>query len=661
MCGISGIWSNFNNDEELKFELKKMAIELKHRGPDHLGFWSDAEHSFYLSHQRLSILDLSQAGNQPMISNSERYVISFNGEIYNCNQLRIELEKEVKNIKWRGHSDTEILLALIERFGLKKALTKCIGMFAIALWDRANKNLQLARDRVGEKPLYYGFCGPKSKQSFLFASELSSIKAFKYFDNSINREAVSELINFQAISAPNSIFQKIYQLLPGHLVTISSPDSEDIQKSDSWWDLTSVIKNSLQKPIIKEEEAIDLVDKALGDAVRLQSNADVPLGTFLSGGIDSSLITSLLQSQSIKKIKTFTIGFDEAEFNEAPFSKEVARHLNTDHSEIYLTSEDAQNLIPNLCDIYSEPFADSSQLPTHLVCREAKNSGLKVALSGDGGDEFFGGYNRYFIGGKIWKKLRMLPWPIRKIIGEIGTKIPDTGLDSFSNIFSIDHLGNKISKLSERLSYIKNDEEFYYSLLTQWKDLNLILNNQVLSDEISHLPYLIKKKLPFEIENDLVSKMMAYDSLNYLPNDILTKVDRAAMASSLETRAPFLDHRVIELSWRLNNRFKINNKKNFINSNKWVLRQILYKYVPSEMIERPKAGFAIPIAKWLRGPLKDWVSDLISKDMLKKSGFFREETVDIVWKEHLSSKKDNSSRLWPIIMMQSWLHKNKMI
>ena len=659
MCGISGIWSNFNNDEELKFELKKMAIELKHRGPDHLGFWSDAEHSFYLSHQRLSILDLSQAGNQPMISNSERYVISFNGEIYNFKQLRIEIEKEDKSIKWKGHSDTEVLLALIEKFGLKKTLLKCIGMFAIALWDRENKCLQLARDRIGEKPLYYGFCGPKSNQSFLFASELSSIKVFKYFDNSINREAVSELVNFQAISAPNSIFENIYQLLPGHLITINSPKYEHIQESESWWDLTSVIKQNFQKPILEENEAIEQVEKTLSEAVKLQSIADVSLGTFLSGGIDSSLITSLLQSQSTKKVKTFTIGFDESEFNEAPFSKVVAEHLNTEHTEIYLTSQDAQNLIPKLCDIYSEPFADSSQLPTHLVCKEAKKSGLTVALSGDGGDEFFGGYNRYFIGGKIWKKLKNLPWPVRKIIGEIGLKIPYKKEASYSNLFRIDQLGNKIYKLSERLRYIKNDDDFYYSLLTQWKDLNSILRNQVL--DVNYLPYLLRKQLPFEIENDLVSKMMAYDSLNYLPNDILTKVDRAAMATSLETRAPFLDHRVIELSWRLNNRFKINNNKNFSKSNKWVLRQILYKYVPAEMIERPKAGFAIPIAKWLRGSLKQWTNDLISKEMIKKSGYFNEETVDMLWQDHLSNKRDNSSKLWPIIMMQSWLNKNKMI
>jgi len=659
MCGISGIWSNFNNDQELKYELKKMAIELKHRGPDHLGFWSDEEHSFYLAHQRLSILDLSQAGNQPMISNSQRYVISFNGEIYNFEQLRIEIEKEDKSIKWKGHSDTEVLLALIEKFGLKKTLIKCIGMFAIALWDRENKILQLARDRIGEKPLYYGFCGPKSNQSFLFASELSSIKAFKYFDNSINREAVSELVNFQAISAPNSIFENIYQLLPGHLITINSPKCEHIQKSESWWDLTSVIKQNLQKPILEEKEAIDLVEKTIGEAVRLQSIADVTLGTFLSGGIDSSLITALLQSQSTKKVKTFTIGFDEAEFNEAPFSKEVARHLNTEHTEIYLTSQDAQNLIPKLCDIYSEPFADSSQLPTHLVCKEAKKSGLTVALSGDGGDELFGGYNRYFIGGKIWKKLKILPWPVRRLIGEIGLKIPYTKEASYSNLFRIDQLGNKIYKLSERLRYIKNDDEFYYSLLTQWKDLNIILRNQVL--DVNNLPYLLRKQLPLEIENDLVSKMMAYDSLNYLPNDILTKVDRAAMATSLETRAPFLDHRVIELSWRLNKRLKINSSKNFSKSNKWVLRQILYKYVPAEMIERPKAGFSIPLAKWLRGSLKQWTNDLISKDMIKKSGYFNEKTVDILWQDHLSNKRDNSSKLWPIIMMQSWLNKNKMI
>ena len=657
MCGIVGFWSNFQDEEENKINIIKMSEELNHRGPDYGGYWNDNSEALYISHRRLSIIDLSVAGNQPMLSHSGRYLISFNGEIYNHFEIKKNLEKEKKFIKWRGHSDTEILLELIELYGLEKALLKCVGMFALALWDRKEKCLQLARDRIGEKPLYYGFSGSSKKKTFLFASELSAIKKWKYFNNEINPEALSELINYQSISAPNSIYKNILQLMPGHVVKINSPNDLFLDSSKAWWSLTSTVEKSIENPISKMSEAISLIENKLKNAVQIQSIADVPLGTFLSGGVDSSLITALLQNQSNRKVKTYTIGFEEQEFNEAPFSKEIAKFLDTDHNEFYLTSRDAQDLIPKLSEIYSEPFADPSQLPTHLVCRESSNSGLSVALSGDGGDELFGGYNRYFLGEKIWKRIGFAPFYIRRLIGEVGTRLPEKNLDEIFNPFGFNQIGNKIKKLSERLSYIKDQDDFYFSLISQWKDPNFLFEKDFIRSKNFNLPEALLTKIPSKFSNDLTAKMMIYDALHYLPNDILTKIDRASMAIGFETRAPFLDHRVIEAAWKLEMNLKI-NPKNIVNSNKWVLREILYKYVPKSLIERPKAGFAIPLADWLRGPLKTWAGDLLSKDNIVKEGYFKHFEISILWQEHLSLKKDNSSKLWPIIMWESWLDKN---
>ena len=653
MCGIAGIWADSGDHNELRYEIKNISAKQKHRGPDYSGFWEDKDNLFFLSHQRLSILDLSPAGNQPMVSHSGRYVIAYNGEIYNFQDLKISLEKKYGQINWKGNSDTEVLLALIDKYGLRETLNKCVGMFAIALWDKKDKRLYLARDRMGEKPIYYGFTGPKSKRAFIFSSEISTIRDFKYFNNPFNSNGLIELINYQAISAPNSIFEDIYQLLPGHILILESPKLKFLKNSTEWWSLINVIEDSLANPINEANYAEFEVEKILKESVRIQSISDVPLGTFLSGGIDSSLITALLQKQNINKVKTFTIGFEEMEFNEAPFSRQIANILGTDHTEILLTSNDALKLIPNLSKIYSEPFADSSQLPTHLVCREAKKNGLTVALTGDGGDESFGGYNRYFLGNKIWKKIRNIPWPIRKNLGEIGVRIPEKFLYLLFRSIEINQMPSKIYKLSERLRYVNSDDEFYFSLIAQWKDPKFLFKNEFLKD-IQTSPRLLNTKIPSSFKNDLVSKMMIYDSLNYLPNDILTKVDRAAMHTSLETRAPFLDHRVVEIAWRLNKNFKIsNNNTDF--SSKWILRKILYKYVPKELMERPKSGFGIPLSKWMRGPLKSWISDLISKEMINKSNILNSNEVSNLWEEHLSEKFDHSSKLWPVIMWQSWL------
>ena len=656
MCGITGFWALEEKENNLK-NLREMAMALNHRGPDNTGYWHDSNNSIYLAHNRLSIIDLTIAGNQPMVSHSGRYIISYNGEIYNHYQLKKELEKNCVFTRWRGHSDTEVLLTLIDKYGLENALNKCVGMFALAIWDKQEQCLSLARDRMGEKPLYYGFSGNNKNEVFLFGSELSALKKWDNFSNPINNIALNELLNFQAISAPNSIYKDIYQLKPGHIITIKYPKKEILSESRSWWDLNSTIKNCLQNKIDNFEQAKASVEKSLSESVKLQSIADVSLGTFLSGGIDSSLITALLQNQSSKKVKTYTIGFEEDNYNEAHFSKEIANYLDTDHTEFFLTSKDALKIIPELSKIFSEPFADSSQLPTYLVCNEVRKSGLNVALSGDGGDELFGGYNRYFLGENIWKNLKNIPWFLRSITGRIGVKLPHRLIDQFSAVAGINNFGSKILKLSERLKYIKNEDEFYYSLISQWENPNEIINPE--------FNYLIKKNfltslrnnLPNEFDDDLTARMMIFDSLHYLPNDILAKVDRSAMATSLETRSPFLDHRVIETAWKLDMNLKVKKNK-FSTTGKWILREILSNYIPRNLFERPKAGFGIPLAEWLREPLKDWAGDLLNKQNIKKYGYLNEEKVNSLWLDHINYRTDNSSKLWPIIMWQAWLENN---
>lgn len=657
MCGILGIWSRNKDLNEIDSQIKRMSSLLTHRGPDNKGFWSEDECSLFLSHQRLSIIDLSIDGNQPMKSNSGRYVISFNGEIYNHKDLKIELEKNNDFIKWRSKSDTEVLLELIDRYGIKKALNKCIGMFAFAIWDRKERNLILARDRMGEKPLYYGFSGSGNNKTFLFSSELSALKSWKYFDNNINLNALSELFQFQVIFAPNSIYKGIYQLLPGHLITINNIQNNQLDNIECWWNPITKLNESLNNPINDEFLAENILEGILKDSLIKQSIADVPLGTFLSGGIDSSLITALLQSENNNKIKTFTIGFEDVNFDEAHYAKEIANHLKTDHEEFYFTENDAQKLIPRLSDLYSEPFADSSQLPTHLVSKIARDNGLKVALTGDGGDELFGGYTRYIIGEQFWPILNYIPFPLRREIGFIGKKLNLKSNQLFYDFFKLPNFGVKINKLFERLTYVKNNSDFYISLLAQWKDPSIIFNENYKNHNFDALPASLQYKLPEEVFNNLSQMMMIYDSLNYLPNDILTKVDRASMSVGLETRAPFLDHRIFEFSWRLNKNLKI-KKNNFKYISKYLLRRILYKYVPKEMIERPKCGFGVPMDKWLRGPLKEWTKDMLSEKSIKKSGYINSEFVNRLYQDHLEERADNSSKLWPIIVWQSWLENN---
>ncbi len=656
MCGIAGLW-HFGGapSSELEHHARAMAVAIARRGPDDAGVWCEPQAGLALAHRRLAVLDLSPAGHQPMLSASRRYVIAFNGEIYNHLELRRELERAgLLHGSWRGHADTETLLASIEAWGLEPALQRCVGMFALALWDRRDQRLHLARDRFGEKPLYWGLSGTGPERVLLFGSELAALRAWQGFNNAIHRPALAQLLRFGAIAAPTSIYTGIQQLLPGHLVSIQAPFTVEQPQPRAWWCFRSMVAESFSEPFPDPAAGLDALEAALGTAVQQQSLADVPLGSFLSGGIDSSLITALLQAQSSQPVRTFTIGFEEAGFNEAPYARAVAAHLGTDHTETILTAADAQALIPQLPLLYSEPFADSSQLPTHLVCREARRSGLTVALSGDGGDELFGGYNRYFWGPRIWNRLAWLPWPLRRSLGFAIRSLPPAGWDAFGRPLPIHLLGHKAHKLADRLGSVCSADDLYRSLVSDWRDPSALMQPDPDGFLIQEPSSPLDWPLPTCLSGDPVARMMATDTLNYLPNDILTKVDRAAMAASLETRSPFLDHRVAEVAWRLPMAMKIHPTRGG-GMSKWALRQILYKHVPPELIERPKAGFGIPIGQWLRGPLRGWAEDLLEPGLMQRQGYLRPEPIHKLWRQHLSGRFDHTTRLWSVLMWQAWL------
>jgi asparagine synthase (glutamine-hydrolysing) len=585
-----------------------------------------------------------------MESASERYVIIFNGEIYNHLSLRRELDAAGQAPPWRGHADTETLLAAIEAWGLETALQRCIGMWALALVDRQERQLHFARDRFGEKPLYWGLTGSGQQRAVVFGSELAALQAYPGFNNPIDRQALAELLRFGQVPAPLSIYAGIAKLPPGHWVSIPLPldPGDPLPESLPWWRLSDVIQAGYADPLGSETEALELLEYTLSQAVSDQAIADVPLGGFLSGGIDSSLVTALLQRQSSRALRTFTIGFEEAGFNEAPHARAVAAHLGTDHAETLLTSADARALIPQLPHLYNEPFADSSQLPTHLVCREARRAGLTAALSGDGGDELFGGYNRYFWGPRIWNRVAWLPGSMRRRLGSAITCIHPSAWDALGGPLPVAQLGHKAHKLADRLKHVASSDELYRSLLCEWRDPAAMLKGYLTWD--GRVPTAIDQPLPTCLGADSVARMMAWDALCYLPDDILVKVDRAAMAVGLETRAPFLDHRVAAVAWRLPMDMKIRS-----GTSKWALRQILYKYVPRELIERPKAGFAIPIGQWLRGPLRAWAEDLLHPDRLQREGYLRSEPISQLWQQHLSGRYDHTTKLWTVLMWQAWL------
>ena len=683
MCGITGFWEvPLRSESKLNEMARSMANAIAHRGPDDSGVWSDQQAGIALGHQRLSIVDLSPAGHQPMVSSSGRFVIAFNGEIYNHLELRAELDNSSNSsshqgvagakLKWRGHSDTETLVAGFESWGVVATLAKTVGMFSIVLWDAQLRTLNLARDRFGEKPLYYGWTSSRAGNAFVFGSELKALRGFPGFVNPVCRGALAQYMRFMYVPAPRSIYQGIYKLEPGCLISIKGaapmaapsqplrpPAVYENLTMTRWWSLADVVQVGAHNPIANEVDAINALEQRLSDAVKLQSLADVPLGAFLSGGVDSSAIVALMQQQATSPVKTFTVGFEESGFDETPYARSVAKHLGTEHTELFITAAEAQEVIAQLPIIYDEPFADSSQIPTHLVSHTARKH-VTVALSGDAGDELFGGYNRYFWGPRIWAKLEWLPYPVRQALGKAISAVPVAGWDALS--FPVNALlpdgqgimnaGDKAHKLAARLRGVRNLDDLYKSLVSEWQDPAQVVRGDN-GCSVSEPRSLLGDELPKSGLTGVVNsslRMMYRDSMTYLPDDILCKVDRAAMASSLETRVPFLDHRVVELAWQLPLGMKIMDGQG-----KWPLRQVLYKHVPRQLIERPKAGFGIPVGHWLRGPLRPWAENLLDENRLSAEGYFYPVPIRKKWTEHLSGRRDHTASLWAVLMFQAWL------
>ena len=625
-----------------------MALAIRHRGPDDAGAWVDAEAGIALGHRRLSIIDLSPAGHQPMLSSCGRFVLAFNGEIYNHLVLRSELEKSGVSPVWRGHSDTETLLAGFAAWGVEATLQRSVGMFSIALWDKVEGCLTLARDRFGEKPLYYGWVSSAFGQAFLFGSELKALHAYPGFDNPISRGALALFMRHCTVPAPYSIYEDVFKLQPGVILNLRKKDFAGRSPSlEPYWQLTDAVHKGQSDLILDEKEAITNLEGVLRQAVAEQVVADVPLGAFLSGGVDSSTIVALIQTQSQRPVETFTVGFDDAGFDESHHALAVARHIGTNHHEIRLTSDDARLVIPLLPQLYDEPFADSSQIPTYLICQTARQN-VTVAISGDGGDELFGGYNRYFWAERIWKRLAWMPSTLRMVLGNGIQVLPIEQWDALGRKLkgadAVERLGDKAYKLAYRMKTVKSLDDLYRSLVTEWpKEIDLVKG-------ASHLSTLLDESNLVKGISESEHRMMLWDTLTYLPDDILTKVDRAAMGVSLETRVPFLDHRVVELAWRLPLSMKIR-----AGQGKWALRQLLYKYVPRELIERPKAGFAIPVGQWLRGPLREWAEALLDERRLEQEGYLNPLPIRLAWQQHLSGKFDWTTRLWTVLMFQAWL------
>lgn len=634
MCGITGFWDLQQSTTDIAAVVQKMAEQIKERGPDSQGIWVNTEVGLALGHRRLSIVDLSPHGSQPMVSNSGRMVIIYNGELFNTQEIRQELIESGLPSQgfFHGASDTEIILEACELWGIEKAINKFIGMFAFGLWDKQEHRLHLARDRLGKKPLYWGF----QEKTLFFGSQLKSFTPHPKWKPVINREVLRLYLKYGYVPEPYSIFQGMQKVKPGNIITINQNNKFE---ETTYWDLANVVKNSRTHNNFKEQEWIIKVEELLKDSVSRRMLADVPLGAFLSGGIDSSLVVALMQANSSIPIKTFTIGFKENGYDEAVYAKKVAEHLKTDHHELYLTTKDAIDIIPSIPAWCDEPFADSSQIPTFLVSKMAR-SNVTVCLSGDGGDELFAGYNRYLLTEKVWKILDHIPLPLKKLMGVAINNISPESLNKLSYISKKipPLLGDKLHKFSKNCLLTNTSDDFFMNLISCWSN-----PNQILPDigDTNIWP-------PFPCSLSRLERMQYYDQLTYLPGDILTKVDRASMWASLEARTPFLDHRLLELSWKLPDKLKIRQGKG-----KWILRQILQKYLPLSLFERPKMGFGVPIDQWLRGDLKDWAQALLTKDCLQDSSL-NHSIIQKCWTEHQQKSRNWQQQLWSILMFQQW-------
>jgi asparagine synthase (glutamine-hydrolysing) len=644
MCGLAGFVEVRGGGQQAALEAlaSQMADALQHRGPDDKGVWADPEAGIALGHRRLSILDLSPAGHQPMFSPSGRFVIVYNGEIYNCEHLRQELLSERPELHFHGHSDTEVMLAAFEHWGIYSALERMNGMFAFALWDRCERALMLARDRFGEKPLYYGSAGG----TFMFASELKSLRVHPAFRGEIDRDAVACYLRFNCIPAPYSIYRDIRKLLPGTVLRYRNGEVS----TQAFWSLRSSVERALVEPFLgTEEQAKGELDHLLRDAVKLRMHADVPLGAFLSGGIDSSLIVALMQAQSDRPVRTFSIGFREKAYDEAEDARAVARHLGTDHTELYVSSAEAIDLVSRLPDVYDEPFADSSQIPTLLVSQLTRRH-VTVSLSGDAGDEVFGGYNRYTWGGRLWNGLERSSRSLRRLAAAgmtaVGPQLWDAAFKRARPLLPKSWRqrmpGYKMHKLAGLLAS-EDPMEMYASMASHWFEPERVVAGATALRPLHMIEDQWLKLPEFE------QQAMYLDTITYLPNDILVKLDRATMAVGLEGRIPYLDPRVVEFAWRLPLQMKVRP-----NQGKWILRQVLYRYVPENLVERPKMGFGVPLDSWLRGPMREWAEALLAPRRLQEEGFFDPAAVRQKWDDHLHGRGAWQFHLWDILMFQLW-------
>lgn len=639
MCGIAGFLadpSSRTSLDQLKSIANAMDVSLEHRGPDDHGIWVDPEAGVALVHRRLSIVDLSPAGHQPMHSADGRYVIVYNGEVYS--HLPIRAEIEATGHRFRGHSDTEVMLESFARYGIRATADRLIGMFAIAIWDKQTRTLKLLRDRLGIKPIYWA----KIAGLFMFGSELKALRQHPGWTPRIEPAAVASFTRHNYIPAPHSIYQGVHKLEPGTILTLEFGREPQLEK---FWDARQVALDGIRNPLTGDDASlVEQLETLLVDAVRKRMMADVPLGAFLSGGIDSSTVVALMKAANVGPVKTFSIGFEEKAFNEAPHAAAIAKHLGTDHTELIVTSQQALEVVPKLSEIFDEPFADSSQIPTYLVSAMTREH-VTVALSGDGGDELFSGYNRYQLTRRSWRMLSLVPAPLRRALAAGLTSV---STERWNAIFEYlpEHSyprlpGDKIHKFANVLG-LNDVDELYRRLISHWDPSriapSLAETRGVLWDSS------VRTDFP-----NLLDRMQFLDSVTYLPDDILTKVDRASMAVALEARVPLLDHRVVEMAWRLPHSVKIRR-----GISKWLLRQVLYRYVPKSLVERPKMGFAIPLDEWLRGPLRQWAENLLSEKRLRETDFFDVALIRRHWTEHLSRKRNWQYALWDVLMFESW-------
>ena len=648
MCGIAGFFTSDSTRDaaKLKDRATAMASAILHRGPDDGDVWCDAETGLGLAHRRLAVVDLTAAGHQPMLSHDQRWVIAYNGELYNTAAIREELEGARGAIRWRGHSDTEVLLEAIAVWGVKEALRRVVGMFAFALWDQRERRLTLARDRIGEKPLYYGsFNG-----TLLFGSELKALRAHPAWRGEVDRDVLPLYLRHGYVPAPYSIYRGVAKLAPGCFAEFTSGSAP--ARIEPYWSALETALAGVAAPLREPEAALaDQLDALLRRAVFGQMQADVPLGAFLSGGIDSSMVVALMQAQSTRPINTFTIGFAEAEYNEAPYARAVAAHLGTHHTELVVTSEQARGVIPRLPELYCEPFADSSQIPTFLVSELARRH-VTVALSGDAGDELFGGYNRYVLAQRIWRGLSMVPAPLRGVAAAALRAPSVAGWDrvlkparfALPQQLRVQHPGEKVHKLAAVVAQSSIDD-VYRRLVSQWPDPAALVPGARAPVTLLDDPGASLQGLSAPL-----ARMTYLDLVGYLPDDILVKVDRAAMAVSLETRVPLLDHRVVEFAWRVPLEYKVRGGRG-----KHLLRSVLERYVPRNLFERPKMGFGVPIDHWLRGPLRDWADHLLDPAVLRAQGYFAVDPITKAWHEHRDGSRSNQYGLWAVLMFQAWL------